>query len=154
MITEDKLLAMPGRMLRLRYSIRPDSGRAFLPDGPEDVLEIELGRTRLLPGFEKALLGMSAGETKTVRIPVGEAYGPRRPELKFRIKRPEQPALRVGDAVRVRGGANEEFFALVETIEESSVIVDANHPLSGQDLTFEIELLDVSLCPRVPGLVA
>jgi len=154
MITETKILATTGTTVRLRYTIRPDQGRAFPPTDPDDLLEVELGMGRVLPGIDRALRGMSAGERKVVRVPAAEAFGPRRPDRKFRIARPDTPALRVGDAVRVRGGAEGEFFALVEAIDESSVVVDANHPLSGQDLTFEIEVLDVSLPSGEPGLVA
>jgi FKBP-type peptidyl-prolyl cis-trans isomerase 2 len=142
MITETKILATTGTTVRLRYTIRPDQGRAFPPTDPDDLLEVELGTGRVLPGIDRALRGMSAGERKVVRVPAAEAFGPRRPDRKFRIARPDAPALRVGDAVRVRGG------------DESSVVVDANHPLSGQDLTFEIEVLDVSLPSGEPGLVA
>ncbi len=146
--------ATAGATVRLRYTIRVDEGKAYPPSGPEDTIDVRLGSSRVLPGLERALEGMRAGETKSVLVPAALAFGPRRPERKLRV--PHGAAgtrlLRPGDAVLVSGTAGAEFPAIVEDVDASSILVDANHPLSGRDLTFEIHVLDVIPPPRGAGL--
>jgi peptidylprolyl isomerase len=88
---------------------------------------------------------MRPGETKTVRLPAELAFGPRHPERKFRVARSASMSgpLRPGDAVRISSGSGSDLLAIVEEVDGDSVLVDANHPLSGRDLTFEINVLDV-----------
>jgi peptidylprolyl isomerase len=146
--------ATAGATVRLRYTIRVDESQAYPPSGPDDTIEVRLGSTRVLPGVERALEGMRAGETKSVFVPAALAFGPRHPERKLRV--PHGAAgtrlLRAGDAVLVAGSAGAEFPAIVEDVDAASILVDANHPLSGRDLTFEIHVLDVIPPPRDAGL--
>jgi len=137
--------ATPGATVRLRFTILLDAGPVYPPSGPDDSVQVELGKGRILPGLERALEGMRPGETKTVRVPAELAFGPRRPERRFRVARGASAArpLRPGDAVRVSFGAGGDLPAIVEEIDGDSVLVDANHPLAGRDLTFEINVLDV-----------
>jgi peptidylprolyl isomerase len=150
----EDLVATSGKTIRLRYTILLDDGKAYPPKGPEDVVEVELGRDRLLPGLEAAVEGMKAGEKKRIRLPAEQAFGPHRPEFCFRISRSADRPVRVGDAVRIAGGAGGEFLALVREIEPAAILVDANHPLSGQDLTFELTLLDVTPRGKEAALLA
>jgi len=146
--------ATTGATIHLRYTIRVDDGTEYPPPMPEDRLEFELGRDRVLPGIEKAVAGMRPGDTKRVRVPAADAFGPRRPDLRFRVGRgDEDQILRVGNAVRV-ADASGEFLAIVEAIDDASVLVDANHPLSGKDLTFDLEVLEVSARSREAELIA
>jgi len=146
--------ATAGATVRLCYTIRIDGGRSYPPAGPDDTIEVRLGASGLLPGLERALEGMKAGETKVVRVPAALAFGPRLPERKLRV--PHGAAgtrlLRPGDAVLVSGSSGADFPAIVEEVDATSVLVDANHPLSGRDLTFEIHVLDVIPPPRDAGL--
>jgi peptidylprolyl isomerase len=150
----DQHSATTGATVHLRYTIRLDDGTEYPPPMPEDRIEFELGRDRVLPGIEKAVAGMRAGDTKRVRVPAADAFGPRKPEMRFRIERGgEDDILRVGKAVRVAAPEG-DFLAIVEAIDDASVLVDANHPLSGQDLTFDLEVLEVSARPREAELIA
>lgn len=158
-MSREELVATTGTTVRLRYTIHVDDGRTYPPEGPEDAVEAELGKGALLPGLERAVRGMKAGETKRIRLPAEQAFGRRLQENCFRIPRPGDagPAarpVRVGDAVRISGGAGEEFLALVREIEPDSILVDANHPLSGQDLTFDLVVLDVTARGKEAALVA
>jgi len=150
----DRNSATTGATVHLRYTIRLDDGTEYPPPMPEDSLAFELGRDRVLPGIEKAVAGMRAGDTKSVRVPAADAFGPRRPEMRFRVARGDEDAiLRVGNAVRV-SDATGDFLAIVEAIDDASVLVDANHPLSGKDLTFDLEVLEVSARAREAELIA
>jgi len=146
--------ATAGATVRLRYTIRLDEHKAYPPSGPDDAIEVRLGSSGLLPGLERAIEGMRAGETKSVLVPAALAFGPRLPGRKFRV--PHGAAgtrlLRPGDAVLISGSGGAEFPAVVEDVDASSVLVDANHPLSGRALTFEIHVLDVIPPPRGAGL--
>src|SRR6476619_7265091 len=98
----DRSSATTGATVHLRYTIRLDDGTEYPPPMSEDRLAFELGRDRVLPGIEKAVAGMRAGDTKSVRVPSADAFGPRRPERRFRVERGDEDAiLRVGNAVRV-----------------------------------------------------
>jgi peptidylprolyl isomerase len=150
----DRNSATTGATVQLRYTIRLDDGTEYPPPMPEERLEFKLGRDRVLPGIEKAVAGMRAGDTKRVRVPAADAFGPRRPEMRFRVERgDEDRILRVGNAVRVSDGSG-DFLAIVEAIDDASVLVDANHPLSGKDLTFDLEVLEVSVRSREAELIA
>jgi peptidylprolyl isomerase len=146
--------ATAGTTVRLRYTIRLDSGKAYPPRSADDFLVVELGRGGILPGIERALEGMRAGDRKIVRVPADLAFGPRNPARKFRVSRDRRfgPGLRVGDAVRLSGGLEGDVLATVEEVSPSWVIVDANHPLAGEDLTFDIDVLDVVFAPREAAL--
>ena len=114
-------------------------------------LEFTIGRGTVLPGFERAVIGMVEGETRRATVPAEDAYGPYLPEKIFRMKRsevlPEAEPIGVGDVVRIAGTEEGEFFAVVREMDSTGVLLDANHPLCGQDITFEIQLLEVT----VPG---
>ncbi|MCC6346716.1 MAG: FKBP-type peptidyl-prolyl cis-trans isomerase, partial [Nitrospirales bacterium] len=119
-------------------------GTVFDSSEGREPLEFTLGEGHLIRGFENAVAGMSVGEKKTVTIPAGEAYGPRRDDLVVHVERSQVPRdidLEVGMGLQIKqnGGALQ---VIVAELDENGVTLDANHPLSGQDLTFEIELVE------------
>jgi peptidylprolyl isomerase len=140
--------AQPGDTVKVIYTISLDNGAQFHPLHPGDTLEFTLGLDSVLPGFERAVQSMAQGETRRFRVPAAEAYGPYRPEKLFTIRRLElleqaKPTA-VGDMVRVASSEEGEFFAIVRELNASDLLLDANHPLCGQDIQFEIRLLEVS----------
>jgi len=143
--------ATQGATVKLIYTICLQNGVLFRPLHAGDTLEFTLGRGTVLPGFERAVVGMVEGETRRATVPAADAYGPYRPEKIFRMKRsevlPEAEPIAVGDVVRIAGPEEGEFFAVVREMDSMGVLLDANHPLCGQDITFEIHLLEVT----VPG---
>lgn len=108
-----------------------------------DPLDIELGKGMLIPGFEKALQGMSEGETKTVTIESADAYGDIKDDHYQEVPKEHVPeGVSEGDMLQTDGpqGAMQ---VTVKEVKESTVILDANHPLAGKDLTFDLEVVTV-----------
>lgn len=140
--------AMPGATVKLIYTICLQNGTRFRPLHAGDTLEFTVGQGSVLPGFERAVLGMAEGETRTVHVPSSDAYGPYLPEKIFTMPRtevlPQVEPLTVGDVVRVASADEGEFFAVVREMGPTELLLDANHPLCGQDITFEIHLLEVA----------
>ena len=101
----------------------------------------------LIPGVEHGVIGMEAGERRTITIPVAEAYGPRIEENVVVLERRDLPPgmdPRVGEHLEISGDEGENVSVRVTETSEGSITLDANHPLAGQELVFEIELLDIS----------
>lgn len=138
--------AKSGDKVRVHYTGKLDDGTVFDTSAERDPLEFTLGEGAVIPGFENAVDGMAPGERKTVDVPSDDAYGPRRDELTLEVKKtefPEGAELNVGQRVRVNQPGGETFLVTVAEVGEGEVTLDANHPLAGQDLTFEIELVEI-----------
>lgn len=136
--------ANEGDRVKVHYTGKLSDGTVFDSSEGREPLEFTLGEGHLIRGFENAVAGMSVGEKKTVTIPAGEAYGPRRDDLVVHVERSQVPRdidLEVGMGLQIKqnGGALQ---VIVAELDENGVTLDANHPLSGQDLTFEIELVE------------
>jgi FKBP-type peptidyl-prolyl cis-trans isomerase 2 len=98
------------------------------------------------PGFEEAVVGMQPGDSKTEKIPPERAYGARRDDLEFEVDKARIPPdleLQVGQQLKVEGPDGEVSRVTVSQVSDSAVTLDANHPLAGRDLVFEIELLEI-----------
>lgn len=109
-------------------------------------VEFTLGEGQVIQGFNDAVAGMEPGESKTAEIPVDEAYGPRREEMLIEVARdqfPEDIAPEVGQQLHVQGQGGQPVPVTVADINDGSVTLDANHPLAGRDLIFDIELVDI-----------
>ncbi|MGD2080050.1 MAG: peptidylprolyl isomerase [Nitrospirota bacterium] len=136
-----------GDNVKLHYIGKFEDGRVFDSSrGRGRPLELTLGQGRLIKGFENAVIGMAPGETKTVSIPPEEAYGPRREDLVRRMERAKLPPMieaREGVFVNIRQPDGGVLEAVITEVTEDSVTLDANHPLAGQTLTFEIEVLEI-----------
>ncbi len=134
-----------GDKVRAHYRGTLDDGTEFDNSAGGDPIEFEVGSGALIPGFELAVVGMEAGEKKTLTLSVDEAYGPRREELLLTVPRDEVPAdldAAVGESlVLERNG--QEIQVIVKSISDTGLTLDANHPLAGRDLVFEIEMIDI-----------
>ena len=114
-----------------------------LTEGREP-LSVELGKGLLIPGFEKALYGLKVGEKKTINIPSDEAYGPIRTEMVQEVEKQLVPeGVEVGQVLTAEGPQGPMAVTVVE-IKETTVVLDANHPLAGKDLIFDLELLEIA----------
>jgi FKBP-type peptidyl-prolyl cis-trans isomerase 2 len=135
-----------GDTVRVHYTGSLTDGTVFDTSVGSDPLEFTIGSEQVIPGFEQAVVGMKLGESKTVTIPAEEAYGPRYKEWVFAIDRdqlPEDVEPQVGSILDLVVMPNAVMTVIVIAVSETSVIVDANHPLAGQDLTFDIELVEI-----------
>ena len=106
-----------------------------------------IGSSQLIPGFETALVGMKTGEKKSVIIEAKDAYGDRNPNAIKNVPLtsfPEDFEAVTGKIVQGKGDNGQIFTATVTEVEDSSVTLDFNHPLSGKNLNFDIEILSVT----------
>ncbi len=136
-----------GDTVRLHYTGTLIDGSTFDSSQGRDPLEVTVGSGQIIPGLEAALPGMLVGEQKRVAIPADKAYGEAKPEARQSVPREEIPAeipLEVGLQLQVQTPTGQVMPVMVVEIEEDSVTLDANHPLAGQDLTFDIELVEIA----------
>lgn len=132
--------------VKVHYTGKLANGQVFDSSLEREPLEITLGQGALIPGFEKGLLDMEINEKKTINIPVTEAYGEVQKELLYEVKKeqlPQEMTPEVGMGLASKDENGREIQFRVAEVKEDSVIVDANHPLAGQDLTFELELIEI-----------
>lgn len=109
-------------------------------------LEFTIGQGNMIPGFEKAVSGMKEGDTKVADIPVASAYGERREDMVLQVPKkdvPENIDPEVGQRLAVQQKDGESIPVTITSVSEEGITLDANHPLAGKDLIFEIELLEV-----------
>lgn len=135
-----------GKKVKVHYTGTLGDGTVFDSSRERDPLEFTVGAGQVIKGFEEAVAEMSVGDKKTVTIPAAEAYGPRHDEMVFDVD-PGQFAEGVVPKVGMQlQGQTEEgappTIVTVTNVTEEKITLDANHPLAGQDLTFEIELME------------
>lgn len=129
-----------GDTVDVHYTGRLDDGEVFDSSAGRDPLTFEVGGGQVIAGFDEAVRGLGVGESRTVRIEPADAYGERRDELIGRVDAEKAPdGLNAGDAVMV--GQQQ---ATVVEVTDSEVVLDANHPLAGKALTFDVEVVAVS----------
>jgi peptidylprolyl isomerase len=134
-----------GDTVRVHYTGRLDDGRVFASSKAQEPLELTVGQGTLLPSVEETLTRMEPGEERTVTIPAERAYGPHQPELVLAVDRaefPEDIEPEVGQKLRVRQG-DEVVVVRIAEVSDEEVTIDANHPLAGQNLTFDLELVEI-----------
>lgn len=138
--------AKQGDIVRVHYTGRLDDGTVFDTSQGRDPLEFTIGEGNIIPGFEEAVVGMSPGDLKTERIESDRAYGPHREDQVLQVPREHFPPdlePAVGLPLQIRHSSGQTMAAFISEVEDDRVTLDANHPLAGQDLTFEIELVEI-----------
>ena len=138
--------AKVGDTVKVHYKVKLEDGKLFETSVNREPLQFKIGEGKLIPGFEQAVAGMKPGESKTTTIPWKEAYGPHHHELVKVVERKDFPVHinpEVGLQLRSREVHGREIVFTIIGISESSVTLDANHPLAGKDITFDIELLSI-----------
>lgn len=138
--------AKSGDTVHVHYTGKLNDGTVFDSSDGRDPLTFELGKKMVVPGFEKAVTGMEVGETKTVSFPSDEAYGPRLDQLVFTVPRENLPAgydPQQGQMLRMETRDGRQMDVMVVEANDTGVKLDANHPLAGQDLTFDVELVKI-----------
>lgn len=136
----------PGDKVRIHYTGTLTDGTTFDSSQGRDPLEFTVGSGEIIPGLDKALPGMAPGDTKTVEIPCAEAYGDHNPEARQAVPRaqvPDEIPLEIGTQLQVQTPQGQTMSVTVAEVTEDTVVLDANHPLAGKDLTFAIELVTV-----------
>jgi peptidylprolyl isomerase len=138
--------AQSGHTVRIHYTGTLSDGTQFDSSAGRDPLEFALGGGMVIPGFEKAVEGMSVGESKSVTIAPEDAYGPRHEQLIQEVPKsalPEEVTPEIGMQLQGRGPDGQVMNLQVKEITDDSITVDANHPLAGEALNFDIELVEI-----------
>lgn len=138
--------AKRGDTVHVHYRGTLDDGSEFDSSAGSDPITFTIGAGQVIPGFENAIEGMSLGDKKTERIEAENAYGDRRDELVFTVPRDQMPDgadVEVGDMLRVGFPDGSNAAVQVSAMDDQSVTLDANHPLAGKNLTFELELVAI-----------
>ena len=136
-----------GDKIKVHYHGKLNSGETFDSSAGREPLEFEVGSGQVIPGFDAGVTGMTVGEKKTIHIPFAEAYGPKNPEMIIEMPKdrfPPEMTLEAGMPLMMSDQTGQQFQVSVVEIKEDSVTLDANHPLAGQDLTFDLELVEIS----------
>jgi len=135
-----------GDKVRVHYHGKLTNGETFDSSEGREPLESEVGAGMVIKGFDDGVTGMSVGEKKTVNIPVDNAYGPRNDEMVIEFPKdrlPQDMQLEEGMPLMMSNGSGQQFQVVVVEVKDDIVVLDANHPLAGEDLIFDIELVEI-----------
>ncbi|HEX8317443.1 peptidylprolyl isomerase [Longimicrobium sp.] len=137
--------AKRGDTVRVHYKGTLDDGSVFDSSEGRDPLEFTIGGGQVIAGFDQGVTGMSPGDERTINIPSSDAYGEVRAELLLRVPREQFPpdvTPEVGQQLQMSDG-QQTFIVTVRDVANDAVLLDANHPLAGKALTFELTLVDI-----------
>lgn len=132
--------------VKVHYKGLLDDGQVFDSSEGRDPLQFKLGSGQVIPGFDQGIQGMEKDEEKTIKIPAGDAYGDVKQELIQEVPKSalsEDIKPEVGLKLVSRTQEGQEIPLIVTQVTEESITVDANHPLAGKDLTFEVKLVEI-----------
>ena len=133
--------------VKVHYTGRLSDGTVFDSSLSREPLEFTIGQKMVIPGFEEGIIGMTVGETRTVSIASQDAYGPYLEDLVGSIKRTQIPPnidLQVGGILQMQTPDGGTMLVVVKALTDEAVTLDANHPLAGKDLAFDINLLEIA----------
>jgi peptidylprolyl isomerase len=136
-----------GDIVKVNYTGRLDDGTVFDTSENKEPLQFEMGLGRVIPGFEDAIMGMLIGDKKTVTIPADQAYGEYREDFKQDFPRDQFPTyikLEVGQHFKIDQKEGGKVLVRIAALSDTTITLDANNPLAGKDLTFDIELLEIT----------
>lgn len=141
-----------GDTVKVHYHGRLTDGTTFDSSEGRSPLEFEVGSGMVIKGFDEGVMGMTVGQKKTIEIPVDDAYGPRDPEaiIEFPIDRfPAGMQPEVGMQLAMNNGQGQQIPVVIVEVKPDVVVLDANHSLAGQDLIFDLELVDIKSPSRI-----
>ena len=139
--------ASQGNTVKVHYTGKLEDGTVFDSSRDRDPLEFQIGQGQIIPGFEEAVVGMSPGETKTTTVPAEKAYGERRDDMQSVVPKdrlPDDLEPEVGQTLQAKNEEGQVIPVRVVGVGDDEVTLDANHPLAGENLTFDIEVVEVS----------
>ncbi len=139
--------AKEGDEVQVHYTGKLEDGTVFDTSEDGEPLSFTIGENRVIPGFEEAVSGMEPGDSKTTEVDPEQAYGEHRDDMVMEMERdqiPDDVDPEVGQQLQLRLENGQTVPVLITALGEDTVTIDANHPLAGRTLLFEIELVDVS----------
>lgn len=138
--------AKNGDKVKVHYHGRLTNGDTFDTSEGRQPLEFEVGSGSVIKGFDDGVTGMKVGEKRTVNIPAADAYGSKNPEMLIeypKSKFPKNIDIKEGMPLVMSSGSGQQYQVKIKEIKDEVVILDANHPLAGEDLIFDIELVEI-----------
>jgi FKBP-type peptidyl-prolyl cis-trans isomerase 2 len=135
-----------GDTVQLHYMGKLQDGTIFDSSRERHPLQFTIGKGQVIAGFEQAIIGMKVGDCKTTKIPMEQAYGPRRDDLVVTMDRDKLPSglnPAVGQRLEMTQTDDQVSLVTVVGVTESALTLDANHPLAGKELTFDLELIKI-----------
>ena len=136
-----------GDTVKIHYKGTLNDGEVFDSSEGREPLEFKIGEKRVIPGFEAGVMGMDVGDKKNINIPCAEAYGPRNPEMIMALPKTQFPPdinPTVGAQLQMQTNTGQTVMVIVTEVSETDVTLDANHPMAGKDLNFELELVSIN----------
>ena len=141
-----------GDKIKVHYHGKLRSGETFDSSEGREPLEFTVGSGQVIKGFDEGVKGTKVGDKKTVEIHVNDAYGEKQQEMMIEFPKDQFPAdmnPEVGMQLMMRNGSGQQYPVTVAEVKEGSVVLDANHPLAGQDLVFDLELVSIEPTSRI-----
>jgi peptidylprolyl isomerase len=142
--------AKQGDTVRVHYTGRLTSGEVFDSsegaDNDSSPLEFTIGGQQVIPGFEAGVLGLALGESRTVTIPVDQAYGPHNPDMVAVVPRDQVPPhieVELGGQLELTQEDGQAFNVVITDVTDATITLDANHPLAGRELIFDLKLVEI-----------
>lgn len=151
----DRLAIVPGTVVSLEYTLSDDQGKQIESNKGKEPLVYTQGQHQIVPGLEKALTGLHAGDEKTVKVLPEEGYGPVEKDALQEIPKDQIPAeaRKAGTFLQARSAEGQTRMVRVSEVKDKTVVIDFNHPLAGKTLAFHVKVIDVKLADgKVEGL--
>ena len=136
-----------GDKIKVHYHGKLNSGETFDSSAGREPIEFEVGSGMVIKGFDDGVTGMTVGEKKTVNIPFDDAYGQRNPDMIIEMPKdrfPKDMEIDLGMSLGMSDENGQHFQVTIVEIKEEVVLLDANHPLAGEDLIFDLELVEIA----------
>jgi peptidylprolyl isomerase len=135
-----------GDTVRVHYMGKLEDGTVFDTTIAREPIEFTIGQGQVIPGFEQAIIGMEPGQSQTVRVPASKAFGPYQDEMVQMVhpdQLPEGVRPETGQQLEIPRQDGQNFVVRITDVSESAVTLDANHPLAGKDLIFNVRLVEI-----------
>ena len=135
-----------GDSVRVHYTGKLPDGTEFDSSRGKEPFQFVLGKGQVIAGFDEAVIGMTPGESKTVEIPVEKAYGPHLDEMLMEVDKkqfPEEIKPEIGQKIEIAQSDDQKLIVTISAITDTTVLLEANPPRAGKDLTFELELTEI-----------
>ena len=136
-----------GDTVKVHYTGILDNGEVFDSSLDRNPLLCTLDQVQLIPGFEKAIIGLTVGDSTITHIPAAEAYGEHNPQMEVTVEKnqlPEGMIPKIGIQLQLNQPDGSPIPYVITKLEGENVTIDANHPLAGKDLTFNIEIVEIA----------
>lgn len=136
-----------GDTVKIHYTGKLSDGTVFDSTREREPMQFAVGSDEIIPGVEKAVVGMKPGESKTIKLAAGDAFGPRQDKMVFELEKEKMPdglTLEIGRQLQYTPENGPKRVLTIIKVSEKNVTLDGNHPLAGKDLTFDLELLEIA----------